>query len=59
MLIASHDLDLVLELCGRVLLLDSGRIVADGPARAILGDRRLMEAHGQEVPARLLPVSAR
>jgi cobalt/nickel transport system ATP-binding protein len=59
MLIASHDLDLVLELCGRVLLLDAGRIVADGPARAILGDRHLMEAHGQEVPARLLPVSAR
>lgn len=54
MLIASHDLDLVLELCNRVLLLDAGRIVADGPARLILGDRALMEAHGQEVPPRLL-----
>lgn len=57
MLIASHDLDLVLALCGRVLLLDAGRIVADGPARTILGDRALMEAHGQEVPPQLQAVA--
>jgi cobalt/nickel transport system ATP-binding protein len=48
--IASHDLELILETCGRVLLLDGGRLVADGPARALLADAVLMEAHGLEVP---------
>lgn len=55
MLIASHDLELVLELCPRVILIDGGRICADGPARAILGNAALMEAHGQEVPHSLTP----
>lgn len=50
MLIASHDLELALELCPRVILIDAGRIVADGPARVILGDADLMARHGQEVP---------
>jgi cobalt/nickel transport system ATP-binding protein len=49
-LIASHDLDMVLELCPRVVVIDEGRIVADGPARHILGDHALMARHGQEVP---------
>ncbi len=31
--IASHDLELVLRTCGRVLLMDAGRLLADGPAR--------------------------
>ncbi len=50
MLIASHDLELVLELCPRVILLDAGRIVADGDAATILGNPDLMARHGQEVP---------
>jgi cobalt/nickel transport system ATP-binding protein len=49
-LIASHDLEFILETCGRVLLLDSGRLMADGPARAVLADADLMERHGLEVP---------
>lgn len=53
MLIASHDLELVLELCPRVLLIDQGGIRADGPAPQVLGDANLMAAHGQEVPASL------
>lgn len=59
MLIATHDLELVLELCPRVLLIDEGRVHADGPARAILGDAALMAAHGQEVPPSLAARPAR
>ena len=36
MLIATHDLEMVLEVCGRVVLLDAGRVVADGPTRECL-----------------------
>jgi cobalt/nickel transport system ATP-binding protein len=49
-LIAAHDLELIRETCQRVLLLDAGRLIADGPMRAILSDPALMEAHGLEVP---------
>jgi cobalt/nickel transport system ATP-binding protein len=49
-MIAAHDLELVLETCERVILLDHGRIMADGPARSVLADAALMEAHGLEVP---------
>jgi cobalt/nickel transport system ATP-binding protein len=48
--LASHDLEMVLELCPRVLVLDGGRLIADGPADDLLGDAALMEAHGLEVP---------
>ena len=56
-LIASHDLELVLEVCGRVLLIDNGRVVADGNPIEIMGDDELMEAHGQEKPHSLVPHS--
>ena len=49
MLTASHDLALVGRLCRRVAVLDQGRIVADGPTAAILGNAALMERHGLEV----------
>ena len=49
-LLASHDLDLVLSVCTRCLLLDGGRVVADGSAETLLSDASLMEAHGLEVP---------
>jgi cobalt/nickel transport system ATP-binding protein len=48
--LASHDLELVRETCRRVLLLDGGKLIADGPIPAILADAALMEAHGLEVP---------
>ncbi|MDC0832965.1 ABC transporter ATP-binding protein [Geitlerinema sp. CS-897] len=53
--IASHDLDLILEVCDRVLLLDGGRLVADGSPRDILGDERLMAERGLEKPHSLIP----
>ncbi|GBD37367.1 Cobalt import ATP-binding protein CbiO [bacterium HR36] len=49
-LIASHDLEFNLQVCQRVVVLDQGRIVADGPIRQVLADAQLMETHGLEVP---------
>ena len=49
-IIASHDLDFVLDTCSRVILIDGGRIVCDGPAEEVLSDRELLEAHGLELP---------
>jgi cobalt/nickel transport system ATP-binding protein len=44
---------MILQTCSRVLLLDGGRLIADGPANKILADAALMETHGLEVPASL------
>ena len=52
-LIATHDLDLAWELCPRTVLLDQGRVVADGPTRVLLADRALLEKHGLELPLML------
>jgi cobalt/nickel transport system ATP-binding protein len=52
-IIATHDLDVVAELCNRVIVLDEGMIRADGSPAAVLGDAALMEQHGLEVPLRL------
>jgi cobalt/nickel transport system ATP-binding protein len=49
-IIATHDLELVVEVCSRVIVLDGGKVVADGPARDILNDEALMLAHGLERP---------
>jgi cobalt/nickel transport system ATP-binding protein len=54
-LIASHDLELVLEVCNRVVLMDEGTVIADGNPLEILGNDKLMEAHGQEKPHSLVP----
>ncbi|MBC7817859.1 MAG: ABC transporter ATP-binding protein [Planctomycetaceae bacterium] len=52
-IIATHDLDVVVDLCHRVLLLDAGQLRAAGPTADILGNAALMERHGLEVPWRL------
>jgi cobalt/nickel transport system ATP-binding protein len=52
-LIASHDLEMILRTCERTLLLDRGKLIADGPTRTLLADAALMEEHGLEVPASL------
>jgi cobalt/nickel transport system ATP-binding protein len=49
-IIASHDLEMILETCQRVLVLDRGRLIADGAARTLLADMELMGQHGLEVP---------
>lgn len=52
-IIATHDLELVAELCTEVAVLDAGVIHAQGPARALLADEALMRAHGLRVPLSL------
>lgn len=52
-LIATHDLDLVLDVCPRVLVLDGGKLVADGPAAELLAHPEIIENHGLEIPYRL------
>ena len=49
-LITSHDLDMILDTCERVILISDGRIVADGPASEILYDKELLEANRMELP---------
>ncbi len=50
MLVSSHDIALVSELFPRAILMDEGRIVADGPTARLLEDTALLEAHGLEKP---------
>lgn len=52
-LLASHDLELILEVCDQVILLDQGRIWAQGSPAHLMGQADLMEAHGLEVPPSL------
>lgn len=52
LIIATHDLEMVAELCERAIVVDGGAIQADGPTGEILSDGPLMERHGLEVPWR-------
>ena len=54
-LVASHDLELIIEVCDRVILLDEGQVIADGETRQIMGNQALMERHGLEMPHSLIP----
>lgn len=49
LLVATHDLRLVQELLPRTVVMDEGRVVADGPTAGILADAALLEAHGLEL----------
>ncbi len=48
MLVATHDLNMVRELFPRTVVLDGGRVVADGATADILSDASLLAAHGLE-----------
>jgi cobalt/nickel transport system ATP-binding protein len=50
MLVATHDMRLVWELCPRTVVIDGGRITADGATDKLLRDRALMDQHGLETP---------
>ena len=49
-IITSHDLDMILDTCSRVILLSKGTLAADGPAGEILRDKDLLEANRMELP---------
>lgn len=50
-IVAGHDLEMILDICNRVILLDQGKIIIDGEPKEILSNKSLMEAHGLEVPS--------
>ena len=53
-IIASHDLEMVLATCSRVILLEDGEVAASGPSEVLLRDKELLERCGLEVPLSLL-----
>jgi cobalt/nickel transport system ATP-binding protein len=48
MLVSTHDMLLVEELFPRMVIMDDGKLVADGPTGELMGDAALLEAHGLE-----------
>ena len=52
-IIATHDLDLVLEVCSRVVIIDEGKVVAIGDAREVFNNKQLLESHNLGVPSAL------
>jgi energy-coupling factor transporter ATP-binding protein EcfA2 len=53
LIIATHDLEFVLDVCSRTVLMDRGKIWAEGETRLMLSDAELMAKHGLEVPLSL------
>ena len=53
LILGTHDLEMVLALCPRTILMSGGKVRADGETNRILGDPELMENHGLEVPLSL------
>jgi len=52
-IIASHDLDLILDVCRRCIVIREGRVAADGPSEQVLSDRTLLEENHLELPLTL------
>lgn len=52
-IITSHDLDFIYDTCKRVILMNEGRIIAEGKAEEILKNKELLEANNLELPLSL------
>jgi cobalt transport protein ATP-binding subunit len=52
LIVSSHDLAMVADVLPRMVILDDGRIVADGHTETLMADATLLEAHGLEQPCR-------
>ena len=53
LIIATCNMDFAASIAQHAVLLDQGRVVAQGPARKLMCDAELMEAHGLETPAKI------
>jgi len=54
-IISSHDLEFLLEICTRACIIDNGRIILDGNIEELLSNEKLMKAHNMEKPHSLIP----
>lgn len=52
-IVASHDLDLILDVCRRCIIIKEGRVVADGPSEEMLSNKQLLEENNLELPLSL------
>jgi len=52
-IIASHDLDMILRLCPRTIILHQGSVIVDGPTASVLADRELLARSGLDLPLSL------
>jgi len=52
LILATHDLDMALDVCDRAIVLYEGRVAADGDLGTILGDETLLRRNGLELPLR-------
>lgn len=52
-IIATHDLDMALDVCERTIVMSAGAVTADGPTTEIFENETLLEASGLEKPLRL------
>ncbi len=57
LVIASHDLEFLLEICSRLIIINNGKIIVDGPIVDVLSNEELMKAHNMEKPHSLYPHS--
>ena len=49
-IVATHDLELVAEICDMVVIMDNGQVASVGNTRDVLSNAELMNRHGLEVP---------
>jgi cobalt/nickel transport system ATP-binding protein len=49
-ILASHDLDMVLQLCERTIILKEGKAVADGKTLELFSNETLLQENGLEKP---------
>jgi cobalt/nickel transport system ATP-binding protein len=52
-ILTTHDLDMALDTCQRLLILNKGKIIADGNSQELLSDRMILEENDLELPLRM------